>query len=90
MNSKLDPYHLQIVAFYFKTKQDFLNIIQVKKQFRFLLDKFTLNPIPITKETKNLFQHIDTQQFFGKFDEGNGSFKQDENEIELKSTKIFQ
>ena len=28
--SKLDPYHLQIVAHYLKKKQDFLNIIQVK------------------------------------------------------------
>ena len=52
MNSHLDPFHAQIVAQHLKLKSDFLNIIQVKKQFRLLLDRFRINPIKITKETK--------------------------------------
>ena len=68
MNTKqLDVYHIQVVAHYFKFKSDFINIIQVRKQFQYLLDRFRINPIPITKETKNLFQYLDTQQFFWKY-----------------------
>ena len=66
MYGRLDPFHAQVVAQYLQYKQDFLNIIQVKKHFRFLLDRFRINPIKITKETKNLFQCLDTQQIFGK------------------------
>ena len=54
MKNKLDPYHLQIVAFYLQTKEDFLNIIQIRKQFRFLLDRFRINPIKITEDNKSL------------------------------------
>ena len=68
MQSKLDPFHAQIVIQYLKNKSDFLNIIQVKKQFRFLLDRLRINPIKITNETKNLFQCLDTQQLFGKYE----------------------
>ena len=64
--ANLDPFHLQIVANYLKLKSDFLNIIQVKKHYCFLLNRFRINPIPITSETKNLFQCLDTQQIFWK------------------------
>ena len=66
MQGKLDPFHTQIVIQYFKSKEDFLNIIQVKKQFQFLLDRIRINPIKITNETKNLFQHLYTQEIFEK------------------------
>ena len=66
MKCKLDPYHLQIVSFYLKTKQDYLNIIQVSRNFKYLLDRFRINPIKITKENKSLFKYLDTQQLFGK------------------------
>ena len=66
MKSHLDPFSAQIVAQYLKYKEDFLNIIQVKKQYQYLLDRFRINPIPITDETKNLFQCLDTQQMFQK------------------------
>ena len=67
MNKKrLDVFHIQVVAHYFKLKSDFINIIQVRKQFQYVLDRFRINPIPITKDTKNLFQYINTQQFFWK------------------------
>ena len=64
--SHLDVFSIQIVANYLKLKSDFLNIIQVKKHFRYVLDRFRINPIPITSETKNLFQCLDTQQIFWK------------------------
>ena len=65
MQGKLDPFHAQIVIQYLQTKQDFLNVIQVKKDYRLLLDRFRINPIRITNETKNLFQCLYTQQLFG-------------------------
>ena len=77
---KLDVYSAQIVCQYLKKKEDFLNIIQVKKQFQFLLDRMRINPIPVTKETKNLFQCLDTQQIFENKAE----------EILLNSVKIIQ
>ena len=95
MQVKLDPYHLQIVAHYLKFKEDYLNIIQVKKHFRFLLDRFRINPIKITKETKNLFQYLDTQQIFGKNEPLNYYSSEDiealvdENEIILPNVKII-
>ena len=58
MTKKLDVYSIQIVSQYLKTKEDFLNIIQVKKQFQYVLDRFRINPIPITNETKKLFQYL--------------------------------
>ena len=60
MTKQLDPFSIQIVANYLKCKEDYLNIIQVKKQFQYVLDRFRINPIPITEETKNLFQCIET------------------------------
>ena len=89
--SHLDVFSIQIVANYLKLKSDFLNIIQVKKQFRYVLDRFRINPIPITRETKNLFQCLDTQQIFW-----NQSLTQDPNwelgDIELifSNIKIIQ
>ena len=53
--NKLDVYSAQIVAQYLKSKEDFLNIIQVKKMYKNLLDRMRINPIPITNETKSLF-----------------------------------
>ena len=49
MTKQLDPFSIQIVANYLKLKSDFLNIIQVKKQFQYILDRFRINPIPITE-----------------------------------------
>ena len=91
MTKKLDVFSIQIVANYLKYKEDFLNIIQVKKQFKYVLDRFRINPIPITNDTKNLFKCLDTQQFFWI-----QSLTKDTNweigdyEIELPNTKILQ
>ena len=80
MKSKIDPYHANVIASYFKVKEDFLNIIQVKKDFQFVLDRFRINPIPVTKETKNIFQCLDTQQIF----------RNDINEIILDDIEMLQ
>ena len=69
MKSKLDPFHLQIVSHYFKTKIDLLNVIQITKKYQYLLDRFRINPIPITNKTKNLFHYLDTQQLFNNVEE---------------------
>ena len=79
--NKLDVYSAQIVAQYLKSKDDFLNIIQVKKLFKNLLDRMRINPIPITNETKSLFQYLNTQQLFDD---------KDENEIQLDDVDIYQ
>ena len=80
MQSKLDPFHLQIVVHYLKKKEDFLNVIQVNKQYHFLLDRLRINPIPIKEETQKLFQYLDTQQIF----------TENQNEIMLNNIKILQ
>ena len=79
-NSKMDVFSAQIIANYLKEKSDFLNFIQIKKQYQFILDRFRINPIPITNETKNLFQCLDTQQIF----------KKDSDEIVITNKKIIQ
>ena len=78
--NKLDVYSAQIVAQYLESKDDFMNLIQVKKLFQNILDRFRINPIPITEETKNLFQCLDTQQLF----------KEDSKEIVLDEIEILQ
>ena len=80
MKSNLDPFHAQIVLQFFKSKEDFINFISIKKLYSELLDRFRINPIPITEETQNLFQYLDTQQKF----ENKG------NEIDLEEIDILQ
>lgn len=89
---KLDPFNLQVISFYLKTKDDFLNIIWVNKKYRLLLDRFRINPIKITKEPKNIFQFLDTQQLFGKKEYNHSEIDNipDEEEIILENTKILQ
>ena len=89
--SKLDVYHLQIVAHYFKLKSDFLNVIQLRKQYQYLLDRFRINPIPITEDTKNLFQYLDTQQIFNEQSlNKKNQIKRKEYEILLPNIKRIQ
>ena len=78
--NKLDVYSAQIVAQYLKSKEDFLNIIQVKKLYKNLLDRMRINPIPITNEIKSLFQYLNTQQLFDDKDD----------EIKLDDVDIYQ
>lgn len=95
--NKLDPFNLQVVSFYLKSKRDFLNIIQVNKKYRFLLDRFRINPIKITNETQGLFKYLDTQQLFGKRNKRNSAYGdviyeqiEDEEEVILINVKVIQ
>ena len=58
---KFDLYYLQIVFKYFKSKNDFINIIQVNSKYKDIFDIFMTNSIEITKETNNSFQHSNTK-----------------------------
>ncbi|ELP92038.1 hypothetical protein EIN_291370 [Entamoeba invadens IP1] len=53
---------------YFKTMEDYLNVISVCKKFQDSLLKFHFNPIPITSKTKRLFPKIETQYMYNKED----------------------
>lgn len=64
----------------------------MNKKYRLLLDRFRINPIKITKEPKNIFQFLDTQQLFGKKEYNHSEIDNipDEEEIILENTKILQ
>ena len=66
--------------YYLTSKEDFINIIQTRKLNRQQLDIMKSNPIPITNETKQLFQHIQTQILY----------EENSNEIILPSIKTLQ
>ena len=68
------------VMYYLTSKEDFINIIQTRKLNRQQLDRMKSNPIPITNETKQLFQHIQTQILY----------EENSNEIILSSIKTLQ
>ena len=56
---KVDNYAILIVANYLKTKNDFINLVCVCKNFKKTLKKFRYNPIPVT--SKKLFPLMQTQ-----------------------------
>ena len=78
--TKMDPFHGQIIAGFLQTKSDYINFICIKKEYEYILDRFRINPIPITEETKNLFQFLDTQQIF----------QENSDEVILQNVKIQQ
>ena len=61
-NRKVDSYSILIVAKYFQCEQDYLNIIQVCKNYKKTLKKFRYNPIPIIN--LKLFPLIQTQYIY--------------------------
>ncbi|KAL7714060.1 F-box domain-containing protein [Entamoeba marina] len=65
-NKKLDSYSLLICSKYFKTNQDFLNVISVCKRFQKTTEKLRFNPIPIT--SLKLFPNIQTQYLYTEDD----------------------
>ncbi|ELP86676.1 hypothetical protein EIN_289480 [Entamoeba invadens IP1] len=65
---KVDVFSIQIIAKYLQTNSDFLNIIQICKKFRYVLDRFRENPIALSLDNKKLFQCIETQVFYTPFD----------------------
>ncbi|ELP83592.1 hypothetical protein EIN_078270 [Entamoeba invadens IP1] len=65
---RVDVFSMQIVAKYFQFITDYLYIIQVCKKYKFLLDRFRINPIRISPKYKPLFTHIQTQIVFTPYD----------------------
>ncbi|KAL7715541.1 Leucine rich repeat containing protein BspA family protein [Entamoeba marina] len=64
---KIDSYSALICAKYFKTKQDFINLICVNSKFKETTDKFRYNPISI--KSLKLFPKIQTQHLYERGDE---------------------
>ncbi|ELP89225.1 hypothetical protein EIN_486870 [Entamoeba invadens IP1] len=65
---KLDIFSLQIVSKYLIEENDFINILLTSTKCRYILDRFRINPIPITDSSKRLFQCIQTQLIFKESD----------------------
>ncbi|KAL7719754.1 hypothetical protein QTN25_002878 [Entamoeba marina] len=65
-NKKLDSYSLLIVSKYFKSPQDFINVICVCKKFQETTEKLRFNSIPIT--SLKLFPKIQTQYLYDETD----------------------
>ena len=63
---KLDSYSLLICSKYLTSKSDFINVIQVCKQYRETLDKFRFNPIRISSTT--LFPLMETQYLYTPYE----------------------
>ena len=59
---QIDCYHIMIISRYFEYSTDYLNIIQVNKKYKNLLELFRYNPIPI--ETMKLFPNIQTHYLY--------------------------
>ncbi|ELP94510.1 hypothetical protein EIN_209190 [Entamoeba invadens IP1] len=67
MNSKLDRYSLMIVSKYFKTMNDFINMVHVCKKYGEIPSMFHYNPIPL-KNKKKFFPNIETLYLYNKSD----------------------
>ncbi|KAL7714313.1 Leucine rich repeat containing protein BspA family protein [Entamoeba marina] len=63
---KIDSYSALICAKYFKTEQDFINLICVNSKFKETTEKLRFNPIPIN--SSKLFPNIQTQYLYSKKD----------------------
>ncbi|ELP92899.1 leucine rich repeat containing protein BspA family protein, partial [Entamoeba invadens IP1] len=59
---------MQIIAKYLLTPTDYLSIIQICKKYEFILDRFRINPIRISPDSKRLFQNIQTQIVYTPYD----------------------
>ena len=66
---QLDSYSLMIVANYFKTKEDFINVQLVCKKFKETSEKFHYNPIPLDKSSRKLFPNLETLHLYSKTSE---------------------
>lgn len=61
---KLNGFQMQIVAKYFKTTEDYINLIRVNKKFIDIPRMFRINPIPIeNRHTAKMFDLIETITF---------------------------
>ncbi|KAL7718663.1 Leucine rich repeat containing protein BspA family protein [Entamoeba marina] len=65
-NIKLDSYSILICSKYFKTEEDFFNLICVNSKFKETTEKLRFNPIPII--SLKLFPKIQTQYLYTEND----------------------
>ncbi|KAL7718721.1 Leucine rich repeat containing protein BspA family protein [Entamoeba marina] len=65
-NKKLDSYSILISSKYFKTSQDYINLMCVCKKFKETTEKLRFNPISVT--SKKLFPKIQTQYLYNSCD----------------------
>lgn len=62
LHAVMDKYSMFIVAKYFKTRQDYINLMAVCKKYSSLVEMFRYNPIDDTA----LFAMIQTQHFYSR------------------------
>ena len=74
---QLDRYSMMIIAKYFKTKEDYRNIMQVNSKFKNLNDMYLFNPISIS--SISFFPNIQTYYLYSKYDR---------NEIFMRKVKL--
>ena len=60
---------MMIVMKYFQSVDDYINCIQVCKNFEEIPDMFRYNPLPYSKAVGRLFPNIQTQYVYSYFDE---------------------
>ena len=66
--SVLKLFDMQIICKYFRCSTDFTNIMKVCKKYKQLVQSLHFNPIRLTKLNFNLFENIETQYIFTKYD----------------------
>ena len=64
-----DNYCIFIASRHFETLQDHINLAMTTKRFRFTMERYYYNPIPITSKTAKFFPNIETQHIYSKDDE---------------------
>ncbi|BFU19307.1 leucine rich repeat protein, BspA family protein [Entamoeba histolytica HM-1:IMSS-B] len=65
---KIDVYSMQIILKYLKKEEDFINVVLVNSKFKEVLDRLRTNTIQVTRSSRKLFQCIQTQHVFSKYD----------------------
>ena len=63
---KLDADIMFTISRYLESTQDLGRLVQTVKKFGGIIDRYTYNPVPITKQTINFFPNIDTQHLYTK------------------------
>ena len=66
--SVLKLFDMQIICKYFRCNTDFTNIMKVCKKYKQLVQSLHFNPIRLTKLNFDLFENIETQYIFTKYD----------------------
>ena len=67
--NKLGSYQLMITSKYFDDINDFKNLEYATKKAKGNMEKFHFNPIPLTRETRKYFTHLETLHVYNEGDE---------------------